>query len=63
VDSAGQVGGYSIRTKGIPESLSDFSRPWNKTTAKTQPALREKPTQDLIKHQQTDQELTRSTKT
>jgi hypothetical protein len=30
VDSAGQAGGYSSRTTSVPESLSDFSRPWNK---------------------------------
>jgi hypothetical protein len=63
VDSAGQAGGYISRTTSVPESLSDFSRPWNKTTLKTQPARRENPTQDLTKHLQTDQELTSSTKT
>jgi hypothetical protein len=49
-DSAGQAGGYSSHTTSIPESLSDFSRLWNKTTPKTQPARRENPTQDLTKH-------------
>jgi hypothetical protein len=34
VDSASQVGGYSSRTTSVPESLCDFSRPWNKTTPK-----------------------------
>jgi hypothetical protein len=63
VDSAGQAGGYSSRTTSVPESLSDFSRPWNKTTPKTQPARRENPTQDLTKHLRTDQEQTSSTKT
>jgi hypothetical protein len=63
VDSAGQAGGYSSRTTSVPECLSDFCRPWNKTTPKTQPAQRENPTQDLTKHLQTDQELTSSTKT
>jgi hypothetical protein len=63
VDSTGHAGSYSSRTTSIPESLSDFSRPWNKTTAKTHPARRENPTQDLTKHFQTDQELTSSTKT
>jgi hypothetical protein len=58
VDSAGQAGGYSSRTTSISESLSDFSRPWNKTTPKTQPALKENPTQNLTKQLQTDQELT-----
>jgi hypothetical protein len=38
VDSAGQVGGYNSRTTSVPESLSDFSSPWNKNTFKTQPA-------------------------
>jgi hypothetical protein len=42
VDSAGQTGGYSSRTRSVPESLSDFSRPWNKNTLKTQPAQKEK---------------------
>jgi hypothetical protein len=30
VDRAGQAGGYSSRTTSVPESLSDFSRTWNK---------------------------------
>jgi hypothetical protein len=34
VDRAGQAGGYKSRTISVPESLSDFSRPWNKTTPK-----------------------------
>jgi hypothetical protein len=34
VDNAGQAGGYSNRTTSVPESLSDFSRPWNKNTPK-----------------------------
>jgi hypothetical protein len=63
VDSAGQAGGYSSRTTSVPKSISDYSRPWNKTTPKTQPARRENPTQDLTKHLQTDQELTSSTRT
>jgi hypothetical protein len=49
VDSAGQAGGYSSHTTRVPESLSDFTRPWNKNTAKTQPARKEKPTQKLTK--------------
>jgi hypothetical protein len=49
VSSAGQAGGYNSRTTSVPESLNDFSRPWNKTTPKTQPALKEKPTQNLTK--------------
>jgi hypothetical protein len=40
VDRAGQAGGYNSRTTNVPESLSDFSRPWNKNTPKTQPAPR-----------------------
>jgi hypothetical protein len=63
VDRAGQTGGYSSHTISGPESLSDFSRPWNKNTPKTQPARKEKPTQNLTKQLQTDQELTSSTKT
>jgi hypothetical protein len=34
VDRDGQAGGYSSRTTNVPESLSDFSRPWNKNTSK-----------------------------
>jgi hypothetical protein len=63
VDSASQAGGYSSRTLNVLESLSDFSRPWNKNTSKTQPARKENPTQNLTKQPQTDQELTSSTKT
>jgi hypothetical protein len=63
VDSAGQAGGYSRRTTSISESLSDFSRPWNKNTPKTQPARKKNSTQNLTKQLQTDQELTSSTKT
>jgi hypothetical protein len=47
VDRAGQAGGYSSHTTSVPESLSDFSRPWNKNTPKTQPARKENPTQNL----------------
>jgi hypothetical protein len=60
---AGQAGGYSSRTTHVPESLSDFSRPWNKNTPKTQPARKENPTQNLTKQLQTDQKQTSSTKT
>jgi hypothetical protein len=63
VDRAGQAGGYSSRTTSVPESLSDFSRPWNKNTPKTQPTRKENPTQNLTKQLQIDQELTSSTKT
>jgi hypothetical protein len=34
LDSTDQAGGYSSRTTSVPESLSDFSRPWNKTLLK-----------------------------
>jgi hypothetical protein len=63
VDRAGQAGGYSSHTTHVPESLRDFSRPWNKNTPKTQPARKENPTENLTKQLQTDQELTSSTKT
>jgi hypothetical protein len=63
VDSAGQAGGYSSRTTSVPESLSDFSRLWNKNTPKTQPARKENLTQNLTKQLQIDQEQTSSTKT
>jgi hypothetical protein len=63
VESAGQAGGYSSRITSVPESLSDFSRLWNKNTPKTQPARKENPTQNLTKQLQTDQEHTSSTKT
>jgi hypothetical protein len=61
VDRAGQAGGYSSRTTSVPESLSDFSRPWNKNTPKTQPARKENLTQSLAKQLQADQEQTSST--
>jgi hypothetical protein len=38
VEKDGQAGGYSSRTTNVPESLNDFSKPWNKNTPKTQPA-------------------------
>jgi hypothetical protein len=62
VDSAGQAGGYSSRTTNVPESLSDFSRPWNKNTPKTQLVRKENPTQNLTNQLQTNQELPSSTK-
>jgi hypothetical protein len=43
VDRAGQVGGYSSRTTNVPESLSDFSRPWNKNTPKNTTCTEGKP--------------------
>jgi hypothetical protein len=63
VHSAGQASGYRSRTTSVPESLSDFSRPWNKNTPKTKAARKENPTQNLTKQPQTDQEQTNSTKT
>jgi hypothetical protein len=63
VDRAGQAGGYSNHTTSVPEGLSDFSRPCNKNTPKTQPARKENPTQNLTNQLQTNQELTSSTKT
>jgi hypothetical protein len=58
VDRVSQAGGYSSRITNVLESLSDFSRPWNKNTPKTQPARKKNPTQRLAKQLQTDQELT-----
>jgi hypothetical protein len=55
---AGQASGCSRHTTKAPESLSDFSRPWNKNTPKTQPAREKTPTQNLATQLQTDQELT-----
>jgi hypothetical protein len=63
VGRAGQAGGYSSRTTSVPKSLSDFSRTWNKNTPKTQPAGKEKPTENLTNQLQPNQELTSSTKT
>jgi hypothetical protein len=59
----GQAGGYNSHTTSVPESLSDFSRPRNKNTSKTQPAQKENPTQNLTKQLLIDQEQTSSTKT
>jgi hypothetical protein len=63
VDIVDQAGGYSSRTTSVPESLSDFSRPWNKSTPKTQPARKENSIQNLTNQLQIDQEQTSSTKT
>jgi hypothetical protein len=63
VDRAGQAGGYSSYTTSILESLSDLSRPWNKSTPKTPPARKENPTPNLTNQLQTDQEQTSNTKT
>jgi hypothetical protein len=40
----------------VLESLSDFSRPWNKSTPKTPPARKENPTPNLTNQLQTNQE-------
>jgi hypothetical protein len=58
VDRAGQVGHYSSRTTNVPGSLSDFSRPWNKNTSKTQLARKKNLPQNQTKQLQTCQELT-----
>jgi hypothetical protein len=57
VDRAGQTGGYSSRTTNILKSLSDFSRPWNRNTPKTQPTRKKNPSQSQEKQHQTGQEL------
>jgi hypothetical protein len=62
VDRADQVGGYSSRTTSVPECLSDFSRPWNKSTPKNTTYKEGKPYTNLTKQHQTDQEPTSSTK-
>jgi hypothetical protein len=60
VDRAGQAGGCSSHTTSVPESLSDFSRPWNKNTPKTQPCTEgipyTKPNKTTPKRQRTDQQ-------
>jgi hypothetical protein len=61
VDKAGQAGGYSSRTKNVPGSNSDSSRPWNKTTSKAQPTGKENLIQSLAKLHETCQELTSKT--
>jgi hypothetical protein len=63
VDRAGQACGCSNRTTSVPDSLSDFSRPWNKNTPKNTTYKEGKLYTNLIKQLQTDQELTNSTKT
>jgi hypothetical protein len=60
---AGQTGGYNSRTTSVPQSLSDFSRPWNKNTPKTQSSRKENLTQSLPKQLQTDQEQSSNTTT
>jgi hypothetical protein len=63
VDRARQDSGYSSRTTNVPESLSDFSRPWNRNTSKTQLARNKNPTQSLAKQHRTGQELTSNSTT
>jgi hypothetical protein len=58
VDRAGQAGGFSNCTTNVPESLGDFSKPWNQNTPKTQLARKKNPSQTQEKHLQTSQELT-----
>jgi hypothetical protein len=59
VDRAGQAGGYSSCTTNISESLSDFSRPWNRNTPKTQRARKKpytKPSKTTPNRPRTDQQ-------
>jgi hypothetical protein len=63
VDSVSQAGGYSSRTTSVPESLSDFSRPWNKKHPQNTTCKEGKPYTKPNKQPQTEQELTSSTKT
>jgi hypothetical protein len=63
VDRAGQAGGYSSRTTSVLESLSDFSRPWNKNTPKNTTCTEGKPYTKPSKQLQTDQELQHDPKT
>jgi hypothetical protein len=58
VGRAGQAGGCSNRTTKVPESLIDFSRPWNKNTPKTQPARKKNHSQTQAKHLQNSKEVT-----
>jgi hypothetical protein len=58
VHRAGQAGGCSSRTTNVPESLSDFSRPWNQNTPKHTTCTEGKPNTNLARQHQTDQELT-----
>jgi hypothetical protein len=63
VDRVGQASGCSSRTTSIPKSLTDFSRPWNRNTTKTQPVRKRNPTQSLAKQLQIGQELTNNNTT
>jgi hypothetical protein len=57
-DRGGQTGGYSSRATNVPESLSDFLRPWNQNTSKTQLARKKNSSQNQAKQLQDSQELT-----
>jgi hypothetical protein len=63
VDRAGQAGGCSSRITNVPESLSDFSSPWNQNTSKTQTARKKNPSQNQTKQLQNSQELTSTNRT
>jgi hypothetical protein len=63
VGRAGQAGGCSNCTTNVPDSLGDFSRPWNKNTPKNTTCMKGKPYTKPKKQLQTDQELTSSTNT
>jgi hypothetical protein len=63
VDRASEDDGYNSRTTNVLESLSDFSRSWNKNTPKTQPARKENPTQNQAKQHRTDQKMTSNSTT
>jgi hypothetical protein len=43
MDKAGHTGGYSSHTTNVPESLSDFTRPWNKNILKNTTGTKEEP--------------------
>jgi hypothetical protein len=59
---AGQTGGQSRSGRWLQqphnESLSDFSRPWNKNISKTQLARKKNPTRSLTKHELTSNNTT-----
>jgi hypothetical protein len=59
VDRADQAGGYNSHTTNVPESLSDFSRPWNTNTPNNATCTEEEPytksTKTLLKLLRTDQ--------
>jgi hypothetical protein len=43
MEGASQAGGYSSRTTNVPQSLTDFSRPWNNNTPKNTTCTKGKP--------------------